>query len=397
MRLRDLPPDALAEVVDQFCRTHRISLRGLAKHAGLAESTVILIAQRKHKARPRTCEKLEQVIPPDGRLLPGFARRDQVLRGYAVAHEQHSLRHALEQPSATLAAHWTYLGDEDAATAQIVASQPLPRRIREQAPWGPMANRIAVFLAERAAERDPRRSQPIEVLMLAPGHAAQERELLQRLSAYLGEPLAVMLLDASQASLRRAERTLVAAWTTKMRIQSCVGSVLNLDAASGLLPLGRARLVTLLGDVLAELQMEEPLLTWLGLLPLGDLVLLEVVTRGPAPSLPEEASLEDLQLYRLRAFFARHVAPEGLARQDELQLSLEPGLEALVPGSYAVCARAVRRLPGREQRWRLPVARFYDLPRLLDLLQHLCGLRLVETFPNNLDPRRHYLLLERRS
>lgn len=397
MRLRDLPPDALAEVVNQFCRTHRISLRGLAKHAGLAESTVILIAKRKHRARPRTCERLEQVIPPDGRLLPGFARRDQVLRGYAVAHEQSALRHALEQASATLASHWTHLADEDAATAQIVASQPLPRRIREQAPWGAMANRIAVLLSQRAAERDPRRTQPVDVLMLAPGHAAQERELLQRLADYQGGPLSVMLLDASQASLRRAERALVSAWSTKMRIQSCVGSVLALDAASGLLPLGRARIVTILGDLLAELQIEEPLLTWLRLLPAGDLVLLEVVTRGQAPALPEEASLEELQLYRLRTFFARHVAPEGLAQADELQLRLEPGLEALVPGSHAVCVRAVRHLPGREQRWRLPVARFYDLPKLLDLLQHLSGLRLLESFPNGLDARRHYLLLERRT
>lgn len=397
MRLRDLPPEALAEVIERFCRTHRISLRGLAQHAGVAASTVILIAKQKHRARPRTCERLEQVIPPDGRLLPGFARRDQVLRGYAVAQEQAALRNALEQPSATLASHWTYLGDEDAAAAQVAASQPVPRKIREEAPWAKMADRIAGLLTERAAERDPRRTQPIDLLMLAPGHGVQERELLQRLGPYVGGSLAVLLLDASQASLRRAERTLVSAWTTKIRIQSAVGSVLALDAASGLVPTGRARLVTILGDLFAELRIEEPLLTWLQLLPPGDLVLLEVVTRGPAPSLPEEAGLEDLHLYRLRTFFARHTAPEGPGAASELELRLEPGLEAMVPGSFAVSACAVRRLPGREQRWRLPLARFYELPKLLDLLRHLCGLALVESFRNGWDERRHYLLLERRA
>jgi hypothetical protein len=395
MRLRDLSPEALAEVVSRFCLTHRISYRGLAQHAGLAESTVILIAQKKHKARPRTCERLEQVIPPDGRLLPGFARRDQVLRGYAIAQEQAELRHAFEQPAATIAGHWTYLTDEDAATSHIVASQPVPRRIREEAPWSAMADRIAVRLAECAAERDPRRSQPAEILMLAPGPAVQEQALLHSLGHYFSGPLAVLLLDASQASLRRAERSLASAWTTRIRIQSVVGSVLSLDAAQGLLPLERARLVTLLGDVLSELHMEEPLLSWLRLLPPGDLVLLEVLTTGAQPTLPEEATLEDLNLYRLRTFFARHLAPDGTLGPDELDVRLEAALDPMVPGTRALNARAVRRLPGREQRWRLPFARFYELPRLLDLLRHLCGLALVETFRNGWDARRHYLLLER--
>ena len=90
--------------------------------------------------------------------------------------------------------------------------------------------------------------------------------------------LSVLLLDASPPSLRRAEKALVGSWTTGTRIQSVLGSVLALDAAQGLLPAGRARVVVALGDLLGELLLEEPLLTWLRLLPPGDLVLLEVLT-----------------------------------------------------------------------------------------------------------------------
>lgn len=395
MRLRDLSQEALAEVIDRFCRTHRMSLRRLAQHAGLAESTVILMAQGKHKARPRTCDRLEKAIPRDGRMLPGVAVRDEVLRGYGVAHEMALLNEALEQSQATLAAHWTYLTDEDAAAAQIGANQPVARRVRQEAPWAEMANRIGVLLAAVAAERDPRRTQAADVLLLAPGHASQERELVQYLAQFAGMPLSLLLLDASPPSLRRAERTLVGAWKTGIHMQSVLGSVLALDAAQGLLPGGRARLIVALGDLLGELHIEEPLLSWLRLLPPGDLVLLEVLTHGAAPRLEDEGSWDDLALCRLRLFFRRHLSPHAMLTDEELELSLEPGPDAMVPGCRAVYARAVRRLLGREQRWRVPVSRYFDLPRLLDLLLHLSGLRLVEKFSNGWDGRRFYLLLER--
>lgn len=393
MRLRHLSAEALAEVIERFCRTHRMSLRRLAQQSGLAESTVILIAQGKHKARPRTCDRLEQVIPPDGRLLPGFHVRDEVLRGYGVAQELAALRHALDQPAASLAGHWTYLSEEDAAAAQIGASQPASRSTRAAAPWAEMASRITCLLAGRGAERDPKRVQPHDVLLLAPGHASQERELVKLLGQYANAPLSVLLLDASQPSLRRAERTLVGTWTAKIHLQSVVGSVLALDAAQGLLPAGRARLVVALGDLLGELQMEEPLLTWFRLLPPGDLVLLEVLTHGAAPKLEEEGGVDDINLVRLRLFFARQL---GL-REGDLDLTLEPGADVMVPGCRAVQARAVRRVLGREQSWRVPFARYFDLERLLDLLEHLSGLRLVERFQNGWDARRNYLLLERQT
>lgn len=394
MRLRDLSQDALAEVIERFCRTHRLSLRRLAQLAGLAESTVILMVQGKHKARPRTCDRLEQVIPPDGRLLPGFAVRDEVLRGYGVAHELAMLRDALEQPAASLAGHWAYLTDETAAHAQVFASMPVSRRIREEVPWRELAERLAQQLTALRAQRDPKRAQPMDVLLLAPGHCNQEKELVALLAHYTGAPLSVLLLDASPPSLRRAEKALVGSWTTGTRIQSVLGSVLALDAAQGLLPAGRARVVVALGDLLGELLLEEPLLTWLRLLPPGDLVLLEVLTDGTEPKLADEGGTDDLNLCRLRLFLGQHLAPHGQLHEGELELGLESAPDA-IPGCRTVHARAVRRRAGREQRWRLPFARYFDLDRLLDLLRHLSGLQVVQVFRNGWDLRRRYLLLER--
>lgn len=399
MSLRGYGPEALADILNAYIRTHRLTARKLAAAADLAPSTVIQLLKGKHQAQRKTLDALEQVIPRDGQRLPGLGRRDQVLRGYSLQQELAALRHALAQPVAQLLPHWTYLTEEDAAGWQVVMSQVAARRVREAAPWRQLAGLVVPRLERLAQARDRKRQAPKDVILLGCGEAGPETALLAALTGYGLGPLSVVLVDASPALLRRAEATLVrGAWARGMRASYATGSLTALGTFHGLLPQGRARLVTLLGDTLGELLLEEPLLAWFRQLHPGDLVLLEARGPGASPRFEAEATLDELLLLRLRLFLARQVAPHVSLGDGELQVTLEeaPETSALLPGSRAVQARALLRRPGQaEQQWVIPFGRSYDIRRLAEQLAHLAGLVLLDSLENPVDPRRHYLVLER--
>lgn len=373
--LAQLPPSALAALLEERRRAAGLNLSDMARRTRLSLNTLRDIVKGRRTPAPQTLTRLvalrelglseqapsSQPDGPNSHIMLRYDRRSLI----------EDMRLTLNSASGQLEQTCLYLDDASAEDWISLSNAPGYVEANRALPLGTIAA-AAVATAGRS----------LDVIALGPGDGQGEVALCKELlAAAPGADLHLFLVDISHTLLtvahQRARSSLEA---HGVRVESVHGDFHQLARYARLAPKPgslRRRLYVLLGGTIANLTSELQFVrnSLAPALP-GDLMLLDCVLGYGNPDDADELRKRDPVLtHPISPLIARWLG--GVVQRycrdlESYQLGAELQIGGSVPGSYEIVFHAdVLRQGGQRQRYYLGRARRYDRAKLVAALGQL--------------------------